>query len=478
MKIFLLLLSFLPIHLFAQQGGFTKTLPLDKIAFPSQVIELKNKNYLCILSSSLDSTVRNKTKLVIFSPRGLPLDSLVFSAPDKDLNAYKVLETSYGLCLMGVIKKDTSNSFWVVNLTKELQIINQQFKPLLTGDISDLIFSLDKDSSIIVMFKYDWINVALTSFSKINKKGDIKSVKNIVGSLGASYASGIVVRTDSARYNFLYAEGYSVCDTSFNNWRPYYFDIPWTISILAPYTTEVLMKNDTTAFYAGEATRPSYKINLFFAEVKNYKFTNFREIPTLRDTSYYIAFKKGIDTTKDGRFVYVGGTYNSNFSILDIKNTYLRLIKLDSNYNVIWTKDYGGDANYRVFGIAVTSDGGCIMYAGRHNHNPLQQVDVFVMKVDGNGLVTSTNSIPMPQESIIPYPNPSNGQLQFKKEDPSVSSRFDLNLYDISGKLVFQKTETDLSETFDLSHLSEGNYLFHIKKGENIIAIGKWMKIK
>jgi hypothetical protein len=151
---------------------------------------------------------------------------------------------------------------------------------------------------------------------------------------------------------------------------------------------------------------------------------------------------------------------------------------MDSSYNVIWTKDYGGDANYRLTGITATSDGGCIMYAPRHNHNTLQQIDVIVIKVDGNGLITSTTSIPMPQESIIAYPNPSNGQLHFKKEDPSVSSPFEVNLFDISGKLVFQKKETDLSETLDLSHLSEGNYMYQIKQQAQIISIGKWIKMK
>ena len=182
--------------------------------------------------------------------------------------------------------------------------------------------------------------------------------------------------------------------------------------------------------------------------------------------------------TQDGRFIYIGGNYNYQESIFDVDNSYLRLTKMDSSYNVIWTKDYGGDANYRLTGITATSDGGCIMYSPRYNHNALQQVDVIIIKVDGNGLVTSTTSIPMPQQTITPYPNPSNGQLNFKKEDPSVSSRFDVNIFDISGKLVFQKRETDLTETFDLSHLSEGNYMYQITSENAIVAVGKWVKIK
>jgi Secretion system C-terminal sorting domain len=61
---------------------------------------------------------------------------------------------------------------------------------------------------------------------------------------------------------------------------------------------------------------------------------------------------------------------------------------------------------------------------------------------------------------------------------PSVFGTFDLNIFNISGKLVFQKKETDLSETFDLGHLPEGNYIYQIRQREQIVSIGKWLKIK
>jgi hypothetical protein len=72
----------------------------------------------------------------------------------------------------------------------------------------------------------------------------------------------------------------------------------------------------------------------------------------------------------------------------------------------------------------------------------------------------------------------SNGLLNFKKGDPSVSGAFEVNIFDISGKLVFQKRETDLSETFDLSHFAEGDYIYQIKQRAQIISVGKWVKIK
>jgi Secretion system C-terminal sorting domain len=482
MKLNILILLFLTANLYGQQGGFTKILPLDKQTLPSQVIELRNKNYLCIVSSVFDTLVRNKTKLVIYSPKGIALDSMVFSAPDKDLNIYKVVETAYGVCLMGVMKKDTATSFWVVNLNNQWQIINEQFKPLLQGQIFDINYVLDRDSTIIMMFQYKWDATVLTSFAKINKKGEIIVVKNIVGPSGQSYPRGIVATTDSSRYNFIYYEGSAVYDTSFNNRKVYYFSFPSEIGNRYPYISGVLIKNDSTFLFAGDITRVSYKTNAFFAIIKNNRYTNFRETTASGDTSYATAAKRSIDTTKDGRFIYIGDNYNYQESIFYIGNSFLKLTKMDSNYNVIWAKNYGGDANYRLTGITATSDGGCIMYAARHNHNNLEQVDVILIKVDGNGLITSTNSIPITQSSITAYPNPSTGQLNFKKETPSVASslamteRFDVSIFDMSGKLVFQKKETDLSETIDLAQLAEGSYMYQIQQQGIIKAIGKWVK--
>jgi hypothetical protein len=44
--------------------------------------------------------------------------------------------------------------------------------------------------------------------------------------------------------------------------------------------------------------------------------------------------------------------------------------------------------------------------------------------------------------------------------------------------LAFEKKETVISETFDLTHLPEGQYVYQIKQQGNIVSMGKWLKIK
>ena len=131
-----------------------------------------------------------------------------------------------------------------------------------------------------------------------------------------------------------------------------------------------------------------------------------------------------------------------------------------------------------MFGLLTANDGGCLMYGYRYTHDVPKKFEAYILKVDGNGIITSTTTIPISQESITAYPNPSTGQLNFKKQDPSVSGTFDVNIFDISGKLVYQKKETDLTETFDLSHLPEGNYVYQILREGRIISVGKWEKVR
>jgi hypothetical protein len=64
------------------------------------------------------------------------------------------------------------------------------------------------------------------------------------------------------------------------------------------------------------------------------------------------------------------------------------------------------------------------------------------------------------------------------KEAPSVFERFDVSVFDITGKLVYQKKETDLSEAIDLTHLAEGNYMYQIQQQGIVKTVGKWVKIK
>lgn len=62
------------------------------------------------------------------------------------------------------------------------------------------------------------------------------------------------------------------------------------------------------------------------------------------------------------------------------------------------------------------------------------------------------------------FPNPTNGPLYFQVDDTSIDGNFHLTIFDAYGRSVFHRTmDRYLSESIDLSHLSNGSYRLSIQ---------------
>jgi hypothetical protein len=485
----LLFFSFLfsQIALEAQNTRFTKLFSKESNIVVNQLVELPNKDLLAIISDYTATPMKKKySKVIIMKADGIIKDSAVFIHQNKNFIIYQLVPTNYGYCILGEMEENNQVYFWNAKLDKRLAITTQHFEELRAdaSGISTSSYAFTKDSSIVAMLMMTYNNgsALANAAAKIDYVGTLIRYETLwsIGSLPNS----IVVRSDSLGY-LMFGGEVIATDTAFN------IKHKKTLAIM-DYTTRIAFlqlqptffkKNDTTFLCAGRWTKyngRNQKDLVFLVVGLKGENRFYKTIGAIRDTDYVQAVDKSLDTTKDGRFIYWGGTYNFDFlnAYYPNFNSNFILTKMDTAYQNVWQKKYGGDAYYFMRGVLATSDGGCAMYGLRYDFNTVPKTDGIIIKVDGDGLVTSTTIIPMPQESIIAYPNPSNGQLHFKKEDPSVSSRFEVNIFDISGKLVFQKKETDLTETFDLSYLSEGNYIYQIKQQAQIISIGKWVKIK
>ena len=80
-------------------------------------------------------------------------------------------------------------------------------------------------------------------------------------------------------------------------------------------------------------------------------------------------------------------------------------------------------------------------------------------------------SLPVLQNSIVVYPNPSNGIFNFKKENSALNFNR-INVYDPHGKLLLEASNTS---SINLSQLPTGVYFFSAQK-ENDIIKGKLIK--
>ncbi len=133
--------------------------------------------------------------------------------------------------------------------------------------------------------------------------------------------------------------------------------------------------------------------------------------------------------------------------------------KLDFELNTKWLRFYGGDKYYHAYNILATSDGGCICIGTandtiNHNYNR----DIFVVKLDSNGLGTWSQTIKMPSLAVKVFPNPVLDYLNISiasKNEPIKK----ITIYNIQGKQILQKTINASQTIINVSSLAKGVYI-------------------
>ncbi|HOW26196.1 MAG TPA: T9SS type A sorting domain-containing protein, partial [Bacteroidales bacterium] len=121
-----------------------------------------------------------------------------------------------------------------------------------------------------------------------------------------------------------------------------------------------------------------------------------------------------------------------------------------------------------------TSDGGCIMACIRYDHTIQDyEWDVYILKVDSDGLVTSIddqNHIPI-SEAIL-YPNPGNDALNIRTGIPDAR----IEMFDINGHLILSKEIKNHFESVNTSSLPSASYIYRICRNTDLIQSGIWIK--
>lgn len=171
--------------------------------------------------------------------------------------------------------------------------------------------------------------------------------------------------------------------------------------------------------------------------------------------------------------IYTGGT--SNFCEISpfygFTDSWYHLIKLNTDLQVIWEYWYGGDTYYFLYGILATSDGGCIM-AGQRYDDVVQNAerDIYIVKVNSDGLVTWTSQIPILNTRI--YPNPGNEQIFIESNEPT-----QFQLFNSSGAKIMWKQLTEGKNLIGTDKLPSGIYFYTIKDYKQKHSSGKWIKL-
>jgi len=175
----------------------------------------------------------------------------------------------------------------------------------------------------------------------------------------------------------------------------------------------------------------------------------------------------GLWPTDDGGCILVG--HSNSFTNGDDDGY---VIKIDTDGNTLWTKNYGASGDESIHSVQQTLDGGYIM-AGYTNSIGAGDFDMFVLKTDSLGNSNNTTSLNENLTSNLEctiYPNPSNGVFSIKS-NLNISK---IKIYTILGETVYSKNINGKQAAFNLIHNPNGIYFYTIfSQKDKIIKSGK-----
>ena len=145
----------------------------------------------------------------------------------------------------------------------------------------------------------------------------------------------------------------------------------------------------------------------------------------------------------------------------------------DNDLNPIWEQAYVlGPEHYHPSYLLATSDGGCLLTGRVYYDTSMEDVDLFVFKVNADGTVGMKEIIGEEQIPYIYWPNPTQNEL-YLQYSPDVKPK-QIELYDLQGRLV--RSQSKGLENLNMVGLPAGTYTMRVMLEDGKVFSDKVVK--
>ncbi len=374
---------------------------------------------------------------------------------------------------------EDSSHLWVLHLSKELEVKDQSLK--FVGDLNiaefhcipilDTILCVgsrkyppDGFPKIPFIFKY------LSEVGIFDVKTNLGFDDLLTGLLPMPGDTMYLLRGFFLR---VMDQGFNLIETITPN---VYFNLIQQGHLASFNTTQFLVTGKHSNHYPD--TVDTRDIGIKLSDYASFEDIKLEIIGKPGDAIDHPAYFQSIDYLEKDK-IYCGGTSNvhSMPSVAGTIPSWFVLAQYDSTLNKNWEHYYGGDAYYSMYGLLATSDGGCLMYGFRHDYKEnYGKLELYVLKVDENGILSSSTSIPLSNTAIKVFPNPATEKVTFDLGE-TISKNCRLQVFDELGRLMYSKKVEEHKEDVEIQHWEAGIYFYQLIHADGkILSNGKLVK--
>lgn len=345
--------------------------------------------------------------------------------------------------------------------------------------------------------KYKYMTDVYTSYNFKSKNFSIKKLQPLRDNYRAILSN--VIPYDNYFYSFtnygynsnsnkiegmIYKYDYNL--NFIDSFQPAFKDtnLLFSISSINSFAYNIRKNNKTIGFQTSnfltkKGTMNLDSIGLFIYSLDSGKLEMIKKIETDTPYSPKFFYSYGINDIIEN---LDGSIYLSFIQDNNIKGVSVKVIKLDSNLNTLWSRIYRdspGYVNYvfenKIFRVISDSNGGMLMPFVALDRYGERQLYVLWIDKDGNTKKmelqdVSTNNLKenTNRKDFSVYPNPASNTLFI---DAPNLNRFSYSMYDYTGR---QLLNDKYKWSIDISHLCNGIYFIQIKSENGAIQSKKF----